>query len=261
MLKLKKRFLVATLSLLVVGTNLRAKEWRGITPLHSTREDVVRLFNQCEDPKMDCVFHLGNEQIRIVFSGDESGSFSECPSQLPANTVLLIETKLKTELQLKRLNINKRNFRSFDPSSPPNMGYKGYIDDKKGLILKTYKGRVIQIDYIATVKDKPLCPSYYENPISFIQVGLYTHCPPIAILCPTNNPQAGENVMFSAEIATDPKTNFTWTVSAGRIVNGQGTRVISVDTKGLKGQTIIATVKVSGFCSTGAACAMQISPK
>ena len=256
----KKNLIVAVLSLLVASLDSQAKEWRGIVPLHSTREDVARLFNQCRDPKMDCVFQLGNEDIRIVFSGAATGDFPECPSQLPAGTVLLIATTPKTNLPLKRLRINKTKLRSFDPSSPPNSGYVGYIDDKEGLLLKTYKGRVLEIHYIAMANDKPLCPSYYENPESLIQVGLFTHCPPISLVCPTNS-LAGAHVTCSAETDVDPKTRFTWRVTDGRIVNGQGTRVISLDTKGLEGKTITVMVGIGGFCSTTAASAVRILPK
>lgn len=42
------------------------------------------------------------------------------------------------------------------------------------------------------------------------------------------------------------KPEFKWTVSAGTITSGQGTGEISVDTTGLGGQEIIATVELSG---------------
>ena len=38
---------------------------------------------------------------------------------------------------------------------------------------------------------------------------------------------------------------FTWTVSAGKIVTGQGTRSIIVDTSGLAGETISVAAEVN----------------
>src|SRR2546426_8367870 len=40
---------------------------------------------------------------------------------------------------------------------------------------------------------------------------------------------------------------YHWTVSAGRIIDGQGTPSIRVDTNGLAGQTLTATVSVGGY--------------
>jgi hypothetical protein len=40
---------------------------------------------------------------------------------------------------------------------------------------------------------------------------------------------------------------FNWTVSAGRIIGGQGTNSIKVDTTGLAGQTLSATLSMAGY--------------
>jgi len=74
-------------------------------------------------------------------------------------------------------------------------------------------------------------------------------CPTVSITCPDS---ASENapVTFSANISGGP-TNVTptykWTISAGSIINGQGTTSITVDTAGLAGQTIRATLDVEGY--------------
>jgi hypothetical protein len=51
---------------------------------------------------------------------------------------------------------------------------------------------------------------------------------------------------------------YNWTVSAGRIIDGQGTPSIRVDTTGLAGQTVTATLAIGGYtldCS--ASCSVQ----
>jgi hypothetical protein len=210
-----KLFFAILLLLLFEGLS-QAKEWRGITPLHSKREDVVRLLKQCGDPKVDCAFDLGNEHIRIVFSVDAIDGSSDCSTHVHADTVLRIEVTPKMELQFKTLSINKTNLRSFDPSSAPDMGYKGYIDETEGLILNTYKEKVLQIYYIASAIDKHLCPSFYENPEALIQVGLSDSLPRVAVICPSKEPQAGERITVFAETIVDAKTKFVWTLSGGR---------------------------------------------
>lgn len=138
------------------------------------------------------------------------------------------------------------------------MGYKGYVNSKEGLLLSTYKGKVVQLYYLASAADTHLCPSYYDNPEALIQVGLSDGSLPIAIICPQKSPAAGERIEISAETMVEPKAGFTWKVSAGKIMTGQGTSVILVDTTGLAGQTIVATASFRGAV---AACEVKISPK
>jgi len=220
-----------------------AKEWRGIVPLHSTRADVVRLFGSCSQPDGGCQFQLGNEEIHIVFSTGLMSEYHECARKLPPETVLLIEVKLTTPARLEALRITQKNFRTFDPSTPPKMGYKGFIDEKEGLVINTYRGKVLQLDFIAASKDVHLCPSYYEDPKSFIQVFIETYIPGPAVTCPSTEPVAGEKIVFSADDIDLQRVTYQWTVTAGKIVGGQGTRRIVVDTTGIGGKTITATIE------------------
>ena len=86
-------------------------------------------------------------------------------------------------------------------------------------------------------------------------------CPTVEVSCPE---AAGENapVIFTANIrgATPGITpSFNWTISAGRIISGQGTPSITVDTKGLAGQTVRATLDIVGFGTPcPASCAVSI---
>ena len=86
-------------------------------------------------------------------------------------------------------------------------------------------------------------------------------CPNISIYCP-DTVILGSPVTFSADISggtANVKPIYQWTVSAGRIISGQGTPSISVDTTGLGDQDIKATLEVGGYglvCS--ASCTTQI---
>jgi hypothetical protein len=258
MRQLTSKLLIAIFLVCLFDEASHAKEWRGIAPLRSKREDVVRLLERCADPALDCAFDLENEHIRIVFSGDAPGDFSECSTSVPADTVLLIEVTHKASLQFRKLPINKKGLRSFDPSSPPNMGYKGYIDEKEGVLLNTYRGRVLQTYYIASAGDIDRCPRYYENPEALIQVRLSDSLPSLAVICPSKETRAGERITISAEAGIDRKTRFVWTLSSGKIMKGQGTPIITVDTTGLEGQTITATVEAG---ATAASCVIRLCPR
>lgn len=73
-------------------------------------------------------------------------------------------------------------------------------------------------------------------------------CPTVQVSCPD---AVAENqpVTFSANIAGTLTSiaGYNWTVSAGRIISGQGTPSITVDIAGLAGQTVRADVDVRGF--------------
>ena len=75
-------------------------------------------------------------------------------------------------------------------------------------------------------------------------------CPAIEIVCPTNI-ALDQPLTFSSRYTGGVPANVTpaynWTVSAGTIISGQGTDTIKVDTTGLAGQTIRASLSMGGY--------------
>src|SRR5688572_4648487 len=98
--------------------------------------------------------------------------------------------------------------------------------------------------------DNPLCTAFTSTKV------VVRNCPPprpvcpnVSIYCPDVQ-QAGSPITFTASISggTPGVTPvYNWVVSAGRILSGQGTTTITVDTAGLAGQPITATVEVAGY--------------
>lgn len=85
-------------------------------------------------------------------------------------------------------------------------------------------------------------------------------CPSVAINCP-ERVATGQPLTFTSSLTGGtgnvPRI-FNWTVSAGRIIQGQGTSSITVDTTGLEGQTLNASLAMTGYetdCS--ASCSIQ----
>jgi hypothetical protein len=90
-------------------------------------------------------------------------------------------------------------------------------------------------------------------------------CPNIVISCPD---KVGPNqpLTFSASVAGGTSgiaQVYNWTVSAGRITSGEGTNTITVDTTGLAGQTVKATLVMTGYgaLNCSASCQVQIQPE
>lgn len=86
-------------------------------------------------------------------------------------------------------------------------------------------------------------------------------CPSVAVVCPTQV-VLGQPITFSSNVIGGNIATphiYNWTVSAGTIIEGQGTPTIKVDTTGLAGQTVKASLSMGGFpedCSDS--CAVQI---
>ena len=90
-------------------------------------------------------------------------------------------------------------------------------------------------------------------------------CPLISVSCPADY-KDGELLNFTAVISDgDPNVVpvFTWTVSEGKIVQGQGTSSIKVDMSSIRARGPTGTVTVSGFasaCPATASCSLIIEP-
>ena len=86
-------------------------------------------------------------------------------------------------------------------------------------------------------------------------------CPTVSISCPEAIKE-NEPVTFTATLTggtANISPSYNWTITAGRIISGQGTTSITVDTNGLAGQTLHATLDVGGFgAPCPASCAVSI---
>jgi hypothetical protein len=244
------RTIAALLVLLVAAESSSAKSWRGIVPLRSTRADVVRLLNQCADLKEACRFTLEKERVHILFSGGLQPKYGECAARLAPDTVMFIEVEPRVKLKFSDLHLDKRKVQTFNPSAPFKMGLKGYRS-ADGLVIMESKGKILQLDYIADQADRHQCASYYEQPESFVQV-IVNHYGISSIEAP-DTIRAGERLAFSAYANINDKRGYDWSLSVGKIVSGQYTQRIMVDTTGLAGQMIVATAEICdgfGHCVT-----------
>lgn len=89
-------------------------------------------------------------------------------------------------------------------------------------------------------------------------------CPAIEISCPTNV-AIDQPITFTSRytggVPAGVNPVYNWTVSAGTIIEGQGTSTIRVDTKGLGGETVRATLSMGGYtleCSADCAVAIPL---
>ena len=91
-------------------------------------------------------------------------------------------------------------------------------------------------------------------------------CPSVSVSCPESANESAP-VTFTANVSGGTagiNPTYEWTISAGRILSGQGSPSITVDTTGLAGQTVRATLDIGGFgtpCPASCAVAIPIMNK
>jgi K319L-like, PKD domain len=90
-------------------------------------------------------------------------------------------------------------------------------------------------------------------------------CPTVSVSCP-DSVDVGSPITYTATVSGGPSgmaATYNWSVSAGTITSGQNSPTITVDTAGLGGQSVTATVNVGGAdpsCSTTASCTTSVKP-
>ena len=149
--------LFCILGILMIGTNCEGRDWRGIVPLHSTKNEVVRLLGSPADSNdIRSIYHLENEDVYVVFSNNQHCSFDT--TKIPIGTVLLVQVTPRTKLEFTDLRIDQKRLREFKPSAQDSE-WKGFIDEEEGLIVRSYKQRIDRIFYIGRANDRARCPS------------------------------------------------------------------------------------------------------
>lgn len=95
------------------------------------------------------------------------------------------------------------------------------------------------------------------NAFSSVTV-LVNPCPPVAIVCPNVEIVCPTNIGIDQPLTFTSRATggtpsitpvYNWTVSAGTIIEGQGTNTIKVSTTGLAGETVRASLSMGGYGS------------
>jgi hypothetical protein len=248
--------------LMLCATGLVAKSWHGITPLKSNRDDVARVINQSISPEAERFEYDSDiEVVEFLFAKPDALT---CMETLTPGTVLTISITPKIETYLSDLQPDEKKLRRLESSPDFLIDGDAYFDDDDGFVVTIQKGRVRRVVYIAAKSDRHLCPTPYHEPRRFAERIICILCPSISVTCPDYAEEG--TISFTSNVAAgDPQPEFTyhWAVSAGTIVEGQGTNSIKVDTKGLAGKTVTATVEVGGMdsaCAKTASCSTPIIP-
>ena len=193
---------------------------------------------------------VGQALFILVFSAHYLGSspFSDCP-------VTVIGPETSKEGQPIVFRANPTNYQSYawvtstgDVSGPRNTASITVVNVPGGSSCTA----------TVTVRNGE-CQSSDSHTTT---VSASTACFPINLSCP-DSVKEGVPLKFSyaGPSLRVFKPTFNWTISAGIIKKGQGKRSITVDTKGLGGQTVTATLEIGGIppqCARTGSCTTAI---
>lgn len=156
------------------------KNWKGIIPLHSTRADVERLLGPPPPPPKDGtrlytpdpnspLYFFQDENVQISYMTEALAERMHC-SAVPIGTVTWIHVSLKKHPPLSELGIDEGKFETFDPSTPPNIGFKAYVDVVDGMYVCTAGGKVNEFGYYGDASDRQVCPELNRDLKQFCSI-------------------------------------------------------------------------------------------
>jgi hypothetical protein len=243
-----RRPFLLPLLILLATSSATAKAWRGIEPLRSNRSDVIKSVNQCSDQREACVFTIDNEDIYIGFLAGLTAENIHCLGEVPPDTVMFIESRPHStdgfrDFQFEKREFTKSRLDGFSWRLRRPAKFDVYISEKQGFAVKSTDGKVVQAVYLPSSSEIGQCRSYYGTLDDYTYIS-EAHVPTSAAGCPqTAFDQEQITVVVTTNVPT--RTGFLWKISDGKIVAGQYTQMIRIDTTGLAGKTIKVSVGVT----------------
>jgi hypothetical protein len=162
------RICFALLAVLIFGVAVSAKEWRGIVPLYSTRDDVHRILGKPDSSSSNGLFDTyrpnDEEHVNVMYATEPClglvyywGNY-----KVAANTVLKVSISYEHGVPLASLNIPnvEKLKREVDDSLTVY-----YFDEEQGVEYSVQEGTIVGVDYGPATRDSYLrCAE--KNPVA-----------------------------------------------------------------------------------------------
>jgi hypothetical protein len=130
------------------------KGWRGIVPLHSTREDVEKLLGPSADKRYGATYDLGSEAVTFIYSIGPCTKERKNGWNVPEYTVLRICVSSAIKPRFSELKVDKEKLQKIRDPELTDVFY--YIDNEKGIEYEVQNDLITTTTYLPTAKDKDL---------------------------------------------------------------------------------------------------------
>jgi hypothetical protein len=134
------------------------KGWRGLVPLHSTRNDVRKLLGSPGDPgQLRDRYYFDKEMVEFMYSDGYCEKDGPGGWNVAEGTIIRIIIKPEKKLKLSDLKIDLSKFEKREDTHLEGIFY--YVNDEDGIVITETNGRVKAIRYVPMAKDEYLaCP-------------------------------------------------------------------------------------------------------
>ena len=142
-----------------------AKAWRGIEPLHSTRDDVERLVGpqvlRCGGSA--CIYQLEKEIVSVLYASDSNCKNDDATSawKVPVGTVIEVSVRFKEDKPLAELGFDLSKFEKSEDKHLPGWIY--YVNQEEGVRVEGGLKTASSITYFQSSKDNELRCTSVKN--------------------------------------------------------------------------------------------------
>lgn len=191
------------------------------------------------------IYELANEDVSFRIDDGEACGAS---IGLAKGTIIYIEVTPTKALQLTDVGLSPGDIRKFEAGLGPMLPFEGYVDEQNGLAVRVGSNKANAVIYfLGNVKERERCPAFYPVARVLVDVPMCFLCPAFYVSSPEEI-EEGAPVTFTAlGITWSRPTTIRWEITAGKILDGQGTNSIRVDSAKLEGKFINASFKIMGL--------------
>jgi hypothetical protein len=156
-----KRFVTCFCLTVGIATVCHGQGWRGIVPLHSTRQDVERLIGRPTESN-GITYNLKTERVSIFYSGGACVKGWPYGRNVANDVVIKVVSYPQTRLTLDQLGID---IKAYIQTRNIQLGGADYTNKDAGISIGVKEnGEVEVVQYEPSAKDKNLlCPDAAER--------------------------------------------------------------------------------------------------
>jgi hypothetical protein len=159
-----RRLSIILAVVLLAASDVAAKDWRGLLPMHSTRADVINLLGLAPDPApLDRLFYpLDDADVLFMFADKASLATGNCDAAVAEGTLLAISVRPKKETLPASLNLDESDLKRVK-ATESDSDWMGLIDEEQGILVGVVKQFVEEVVYVPSLRDRSRCAKYFNN--------------------------------------------------------------------------------------------------